>query len=61
MTKRILTIVLSPLLLVMGVITTLVLLPFYPLLHGWGKADGNQSVSYPFLRFLRTTITMYFK
>ena len=59
--KRFLIIVLSPVLLVMGVVTTLVLLPFYPFLHGWAKGDGNQTASYPFLRFLWTTITMYFK
>lgn len=57
---RVLTIILAPLLLIMGVVTTLVLLPFYPFLHGWSKGDGNQSVPYPFLRFLQSTITMYF-
>ena len=61
LTKRLLTIIMSPLLLIMGVVTTLVLLPLYPFLHGWAKGDGNQIAPYPFLRFLRTTITMYFK
>ena len=61
LTKRLLMIILSPLLLVMGVLTTLVLIPLYPFLHGWAEGDGNQLDPYPFLRFLRATITMFFK
>lgn len=60
--KRIfLVIVLSPVLLVMGIVTTLVLIPFYPFLHGWAVGDGNQLLSHPFLRFIWATLTMYFK
>jgi hypothetical protein len=59
--KGFLIIILLPVLLMMGIITTLVLLPFYPFLHGWVKGDGNQSNSHPFLRFLWATLTMYLK
>lgn len=59
--KGFLRILFSPVLLVMGIITTLVLLPFYPFLYGWVKGDGNQPSPHPFLRFLRTTVTMYLK
>lgn len=59
--RRLLLIILSPVLFVMGIVTTLVLLPFYPFLHGWVKGDGNQSPTHPFLRFLWATATMYFK
>lgn len=59
--RKYLIIVLSPVLLVMGIVTTLVLLPFYPFLHGWAAGDGNQLPAHPFLRFIRVTLTMYFK
>lgn len=56
-----LKIILSPVFLLMGIVTTIVLLPIYPFLHGWAVGDGNQPLSRPFLMFLWTTVTMYFK
>jgi len=58
--KNCIRLILSPVLLAFGLLTTLVLLPFYPFLSGWGKGDGNKMPTHPFLRFLWITLTMYF-
>ena len=59
--KTCLKIIFSPLLLVMGILTTLALIPLYPFLMGWIKGDGNELPSHSFLRYLWITLTMYFK